>query len=455
MSERYARLNEEWLLRGWTDVPGMLINWKNGDRRRLSASALHVARACDGSTDFYSLAFHPVHRALLDKLIEHKIAEECSSEDTVDARQRYRIAENPYLSSLQWSVTGLCNLKCRHCYMEAPSGRYGNHSFEESVRMIGEFERANVQQVSLTGGEPFLRNDLMDLMRELHTRRINVIRIYTNGVLITENILDEISSIGFRPSFQISFDGVGVHEHMRGVPGIEQTVIASMKKVKVAGFDLVISTSIDRNGLDCLPDTYELLKKLDIQVWRLSSPQERGNWRGSTTTLSLDEEAEAYLKLLRLWIDDNKPFSIEFGGFFRGAAHNIHIPTDDSEPMLTPESYDCGVCRESPCLMPDGILLPCPGYADTDLQQQMPNAQKIGLPKSLNHPAFRSVVDRKKKELLPENEECIDCKWFGECGMGCRAVAYTRTGNMLSRDPVYCMIWKDGYRKRFLELAED
>ena len=453
MTERYAILNEDWLLRGWTDVPGLLVNWKNGDQRTLSESTLYVANACDSTNDFNSLAFHPVHRALLDRLVEEGIARECNHGDPMDKRQLYRLAENPFLSTIQWSVTGLCNLNCRHCYMEAPSGRYGDPSFEDSVRMIGEFERANVLQVSLTGGEPFLRNDLQDIMLELASRKINVIRIYTNGVLLTKENLDQISSMGFRPSFQISFDGIGAHEYMRGVPGIEKTVIDSMREIKEAGFDLVISTSIDRNCLDCLPDTFELLRKLNIQVWRLSAPQERGNWRGSTTNLSLDEEAQAYFKLLRLWLDDGKPFSVEFGGFFRGAGRDVTVPDLNSNQLLTPDSYDCGVCRESPYLMPDGVLLPCPGYADTDIQQQMPNAQKIGLTEALNNPAFRSVVDRKKKDLLPENEECLDCQWFTECGMGCRAVAYARTGSILSRDPVSCEIWKDGYWKRFQELV--
>ncbi|NOZ20849.1 MAG: radical SAM protein, partial [Planctomycetes bacterium] len=156
MSERYAKLKKDRLLRGWTDAPQAVVNWRSGEQYRLSKKGLYVARACDGTTDFNSVAFLPVHRAFLDKLIAEGIAEECRRGDSIDACQLYRKAENPHLNGLQWSVTGLCNLNCRHCYMEAPSGRYGEPSFEEVIRLIEQFECANVHQVSLTGGEPFV-----------------------------------------------------------------------------------------------------------------------------------------------------------------------------------------------------------------------------------------------------------------------------------------------------------
>ena len=134
---RYARLKRDWLLRGWTDVPRAVVNWTNGEQRRLSKKGLYAARACDGKTDFSSVAFLPAHRAVLDKLIDEGIAEECEPGSSIDACQHYRRADNPRLNGLQWSVTGLCNLNCRHCYMEAPSGRYGEPSFEESIHLLG------------------------------------------------------------------------------------------------------------------------------------------------------------------------------------------------------------------------------------------------------------------------------------------------------------------------------
>ena len=52
---RYAKLKKQWLLRGWTDEPWTLLNWTNGDCRKLSKQLFLTARACDGKTDFHNV----------------------------------------------------------------------------------------------------------------------------------------------------------------------------------------------------------------------------------------------------------------------------------------------------------------------------------------------------------------------------------------------------------------
>jgi radical SAM protein with 4Fe4S-binding SPASM domain len=337
--------------------------------------------------------------------------------------------------------------------MEAPSGRYGGLSFEESLRLIEQFEQANVQDVSLTGGEPFLRKDLRRIIEVLAKKKIRVSQIYTNGLLITEEILQGIKKAGFSPEFQISFDGVGAHEYMRGKKGIEQGVIEGIRKVRAAGFTVAIATSVDSVSKDSLADTYDLLKGLDIQSWRIAPPQRTGNWRGTTTDLSFEEEAKVYEPLLLRWLDDGKPFDIQLGGFFRGAGRNGPAPQEEPKIRHTPDSYDCGSCREMPYLLPDGTLLPCPGYTGTVLQDRMPNILRDGLSKAWSRSFLRSVADMRKSDLLARNEECGRCEWFAECGLGCRASALVETGDLMAKDPSSCELWKKGYRKRFQELA--
>lgn len=53
---RYVKLKKEWLLRGWTDEPWTLLNWTNGDCRKLSEQLFLTASDCDGQTDFDNIA---------------------------------------------------------------------------------------------------------------------------------------------------------------------------------------------------------------------------------------------------------------------------------------------------------------------------------------------------------------------------------------------------------------
>ncbi|MBM4042054.1 MAG: radical SAM protein [Planctomycetes bacterium] len=473
MSGRYAKLTRDWMLRGWSDMPRALVNWATGEQRVLKTMGLYVAESCDGQTDFESLAFLPNHQAMLDLLVAEGIAEECQEGDSVERWQRYRKAKNPRLTGIHWHVTGRCNLNCRHCYMQAPAGRYGQLPFDAMARLVEQFERANVLEVSLTGGEPFLRRDLLNILQLLAQRKIRLAQIFSNGLLITDRHLAGIRKVGFSPAFQISFDGVGAHDQMRGTRGTEERVVGAIRRLRAAGFPVVVATAIDQLNLAALADTYGLVRGLGVQGWRISAPQETGNWRGTTTAAALDQQADACAPLLRRWLKDGRPFSIQLSGFYNGgrprspesgrpvkrkprAGRGLRRPAEVPDtPVHTPESYDCGACREQPNLLPDGTLVPCPGYVDNVFQDRMPNLLREDLSKVWRRSFLRRFVDMKKKDVLAKNPECAACELFKDCGAGCRASALTETGNLLAKDPVACELHKKGYKKRFREMADE
>ncbi len=453
MLGRYAKLTRNWSLRGWTDVEWAVVNWTNANYFKLTKKGFYVSEACDGQTDFDSFAFLPEHHALLDAMIQKGVAEECRRGDSIESWQQYRKADNPFLKVIHWCVTGLCNLKCRHCYMQSPSGRYGELPYVDMICLIEQFELANVVQISLTGGEPFLRNDLLNIIAELALRRIGVSQIYSNGVLITEEILDGIKRIGIKPYFQISFDGHGGHEYMRGKKGIENRVIEAIQKVRTAGFPVIIASNVDRINVDCLIETYDLLQGLDIQAWRVGTPLAMGNWRRKSTGLSLEEQASAYAPLMHRWLMDGRPFELVLGQFIRAPRKGNPVEAEENKIRFTPESFDCGSCRENPNLLPDGTLLPCPGYVDSILQNRMPNILSESLSKVWTESFLRTLAKMKKCDLIALNEDCGRCELFGNCGAGCRASALRETNNLMAKDPVACELWKGRYKQRFHELA--
>ncbi|HZK60917.1 MAG TPA: radical SAM protein [Anaerovoracaceae bacterium] len=453
MTGKFAKLTKNWCLRGWTNIPRVIVNWTNSKYYKIPQKTFYVAESCDGQTDFNSFAFLPEHHALLDQMVKEGIVEICPKGDIIMPWQKFKKANNPFLKEIHWCVTGLCNLNCRHCYMEAPSGRYGELPYEKMIHIIEQFEQANVMQVSLTGGEPFLRKDLLDIMTVLAEKKIWISEIYTNGTLISEAVLEKIKKIGFSPYFQISFDGYGGHEYMRGRKGIEDKVIKSLQKLRKAGFPLIIASNFDSENLYQLRNTYELMCGLDVQAWRIGTPLRIGNWKGSTTGLTVNEQTNAYLKVLEWWLRDNRPFELVLGLFFRAPARGNPIYSEGSKIQYTSESFDCGSCRENPNLLPDGTLLPCPGYVDSDLQALMPNLLSEKLSKVWTESFLRSLVEIKKGELLKYNEDCRQCEFFEVCGTGCRASALRETGNLMTKDPVACVLWKGQYKQQFFELA--
>ncbi|MBN1172784.1 MAG: radical SAM protein [Micromonosporaceae bacterium] len=461
MPARYARLTDQWLLRGWSDLPFAAVNWRNGDFRELGRNSFYVAQACDGRTDLHSAAFLPRHHRLLDVLIAGGIAEACANGDPVDPAQKYRRAENPLIRGICFSITSRCNLNCRHCFMEAPSNRHRDLTFADLVGLVDQFDRANVPEVALTGGEPLIRRDLPDVIHLLTGRRIGIAEVFSNGVLVTERILEEFLASGHRPYFKVSFDGCGAHDFMRGSRGCEAKVVRGIRTLREAGLPVTVITSVDRVSRDSMPETYELMKSLDVDGWWIAPPVEMGNWQGSTTGLSTAETISLCASVLRRWAADGGPFDLKLWrlGLYRkhesGEGRDADRVGDGvlPAPLFTAESWNCAGTHSRPYLLPDGTLLPCSGYTSTTLAGQMPNLLHRELSEVWNDPQLRDICDLRKRDLLARNDECASCEHFALCGSGCRVFALTETGDALARDPVACDLFRNGHIRRFREMS--
>lgn len=107
-----------------------------------------------------------------------------------------------------WDVTYACNLTCPHCLTD--SGRKGRRELDtkDAFRLIDVLAAAKVLYLSLTGGEPFMRSDLLELLAHLADTGMRV-DVATNGFHVSPKIIKGLRRL---PVFQIqvSIDGIVV-----------------------------------------------------------------------------------------------------------------------------------------------------------------------------------------------------------------------------------------------------
>ena len=95
----------------------------------------------------------------------------------------------------------------------------------------------------------------MDIVRECARRRLCSGEINTNGSFLTEEILDEFRALGFNTEFKVSFDGLGHHDWLRGVPHAEETALRALRLVKEKGFPARAQTNVHRGNIHAMYDT--------------------------------------------------------------------------------------------------------------------------------------------------------------------------------------------------------
>ena len=129
-------------------------------------------------------------------------------------------------------LTRRCNSRCRFCFYLSPgSASHGDVSGEDLPELsLGEIEKVSASLGSLlwlafSGGEPFLRQDLVEIAEVFYARnKPCIILIPTNGLLPdviaknTEEILKRCARSTI--AVKLSLDGrEDVHDRLRGVPG--------------------------------------------------------------------------------------------------------------------------------------------------------------------------------------------------------------------------------------------
>ena len=449
----YRKLKNNFALRGWHGLPYGLMDTKTGQTGFLDATTFQALSFCDGKMNLDSPLLLPAHREAISRLESTGVIEVCPAGSELEPWQKYRRSLGRYAVSAHWSITGRCNLRCRHCYMSAPQAKYGELTTEECLRIIGQIEEAGIGQVSLTGGEPLVREDFWQLVEELQQRRIIIRQIYTNGMLVTEKLLEGLKARGITCSFSLSFDGCGCHDWMRGVPGAEESVIAAIRLLRSRGFTVGIETALYRDNIPRMHETYELLKALGVSHWKTSPAMNVGNWQQEQGHYDLPIKAlyAAYLDLIALHQADGAPLSLMLGGFYYGRKHS-------KEPVIPMVRFDgtdaalrqilCRSCRLNLYNMADGKLLPCIPMTGSAVEEEMPSLLDGTIVQALAGSRFFEVIDTKLDAVLENNPECAACEHRLRCGGGCRACGMTLGDNFYSVDTYSCFFFKNGYEQK-------
>ena len=195
--------------------------------------------------------------------------------------------------TLTFSVTFACNSRCKTCGIGEAFSRHPERAGDDLK--LDEIERifrslGHVYFFNVSGGEPFLRKDLPQII-ELACRYLKpqIIHIPTNALLperirtMSESILDIIHNHNPRIQFSVkpSIDGVGEgHDEIRGVPGnfakLEQT-IRLLKELdqRHANFHLELGTVVSRFNMDCLDEIENYVHGLNVQSYRNEIAEQR------------------------------------------------------------------------------------------------------------------------------------------------------------------------------------
>jgi len=323
------------------------------------------------------------------------------------------------------------------------------------MSIIEQFRDCGISQVSITGGEPLIRADFFDIVDRLLAAGITIKQIYSNGKLVTPQLLDAFTARRCKPDFHMSFDGLGWHDWLRGVDGAERAVLDAFKLCRDRGFSTGASMTIHRRNTQTLRDSVNLLGSLGVNSLKTNPVADAGSWllNGGHNSLTTSEIHQVYLNYVPAFFNDGSPLTVMLGGFFkaRKGSREYSIPAIRYSGTCEAErDCVCGHARANLYIDPDGRALPCMPMAGIDnVSAGFPLIQDRGLAACLTDSAYMRFADTRLSALLEHNAECAHCEYKYYCGGGCRAAALDGgKAHILGIDRAICCFFKEKWPER-------
>jgi putative heme d1 biosynthesis radical SAM protein NirJ2 len=319
---------------------------------------------------------------------------------------------------VSWNVTNRCNLKCEHCYRDAGTESERELDTEEGKALLDEIAKAGAKMIVFSGGEPFMREDILELTR--HAASLGLRPVYgTNGTFLTKEMALKVMEAG-GASVAISLhmtDPKELDEFM-GMPGTYDAAIEAMRVCKEVGLRFQVNTTVFKRNADQILEVCELAHELGAMSHHVLFLVPTGRGVDMEEETLREKEYETLIRDILLKREelgfDIKPTcapqfmriaeqrNIDMGRYTRGCLAGINY---------------CSI-------IPNGDVWPCP-Y----LPMKLGNVRETPFSEIwAANPVFENM------RSMEYSGGCGPCKYKEKCG-GCRARAHFYFGDYMAHEP--------------------
>lgn len=360
-----------------------------------NAEAFDFLQLCDGSRRSSELS---VDEEFLDWCLNEGIL-------TLTGKQTGRqfvsgSAPSPSLRYLELQITGRCNLRCRHCYLDSPSAV--DMPVKTVISILEQFEEMQGLRLLISGGEPLLHPDFWDINEAISSFGVRTV-LLTNGTLIDRQTARKLKV----HETQVSLDGLGPsHDALRG-RGAFVKAMNGIVELLNAGKEVSIATMIHAANLDDFPKMETLIKELGVKEWEVDMP-------------CVPPDSPSFEPLRVSYQQGTACMQYGFGGGLHTSANG----------------YACGanLCA----VMPDGGVAKCGFFSE--------------MPAGNIREGLRTCWERIRPVEL--RQLSCQCPYLEDCRGGCRYRALLE-GDLYAPDPLQCQLREVKYDRAVQECRPD
>jgi len=313
---------------------------------------------------------------------------------------------------ISWNTTLNCNLSCAHCYVDASDRAKGRElNTDEGKRIIDHIVEVSKPILVLSGGEPLLRQDILELADYGAKRGLKVV-MGTNGTLINEEVGRKLKSVGVS-RVGISLDSISPEKHdsFRGVKGAWKATMRGIQACRRVDLSFQIQTTVTPDNYDEIEGIVALSQQLGASDFHLFFlvPIGRAEMSWDITPDMYEDMISKVLELREKYAVEVKPTCAPQ---YTRIARQKGIPLNRwGRGCIAGLNY-CRICAT-------GEVTPCPYLPIKVGDLRESSFKKIWL---------NSEVLSRLRDFGNLKGKCGICEYRDVCG-GCRARAYGLTSS--------------------------
>ncbi|MFB3763859.1 MAG: radical SAM protein [Methanotrichaceae archaeon] len=320
---------------------------------------------------------------------------------------------------VSWELTNACNLNCIYCFNDSGRAFENELTKEEIYSTLRSLNDAGVIRIEFTGGEPMMRQDFVDIIKEAYKLDF-IISIASNGTVIKKNIASVLKDIEVA-HVQISLDGLKeTHDYHKGLNGAFDLVVQGIKMLKEQDIRVHARMTVTKKNILEIEDVLKLSVSLGVNEVGMMRVWSSGRSLDGQLNLNANEIIGLNYEMQRLMELYKEEINVRYDhcGFFMREAFR---------PFRENNDRICQCARTTCVIKPDGIVTPCEILT-----------MKAG---DLRAETFAEIwrdssVMEEFRSFDPDNLKgtCGICSDRYVCGGNCRALALIHHGDFYAED---------------------
>jgi len=301
------------------------------------------------------------------------------------------------LSNVLVHITNKCNYNCRYCYVNKSQSALER---EKWMSILEEIKRLRIGKIGILGGEPFCEMDLLESVLKRAKQLGLKAYIYTNGSLITQDLLSKL--VEYNPVLIYKYD-FDYDTYQYNTQQDEYSLEDIEDKIRISrryGLRVITFTVLMKQNIDRIEDIF----KRSLELGALPAFERYLPVKEARINDLFEVSDEDYSKAMV------KLFSC-MKGFKRECLAAIRIL-----------GRSCGCYGNVLSIYPSGEVLPCP---------YLPERASLGNVKEKSLKELYAIMRDKIRSEYKITDACRDCGYLNECSGGCFTYSFLKTGKYL------------------------